>query len=449
MSVTARALRLTGARRSVGAVVRSRPLAAAVAQMWQAVASFAVQLVAAHMLGASGLGALSLCLGVMVMAGALTSGMVGDSLTVLDRFDPSIRAGLQWWALVLGVGSSALSAFALLVTGVLDSPASALFFGASILFQLKELARRVLMAVMRFWSLVAIDCVSVAASLGALWLLARGDALSLDAFLVAVLVGQALGCVAAVALLPAKERSDLPWRNPAVGAVAAFGLWRGAQVAVNPTALTAVRSLVVAAAGAAALGAVEAARMLVAPATLAVQGVGSYLLSSYARDRELPVAQLVHRAVRASVLMCLGVTAVGAGVAALTPVLGPLVSGSSFPVSPWAVFGWAVYTAAIASLQPFASLAAARGYQRQVFAVRVGDSLLAVVVVLAALAWLHLPAAVVPFGLAVGPLCAGVAIRVLVLARLQTSPDRSVPAAAGARRRRSTLAPRAMQVDHA
>ena len=72
-----------------------------VAQVWQAAGSFGLQLLAAWLLGASGLGLLSLCLSIIILATAVTSGMVGDSLVILDRRNRAIRAGLQFWALVL------------------------------------------------------------------------------------------------------------------------------------------------------------------------------------------------------------------------------------------------------------------------------------------------------------------------------------------------------------
>ena len=64
--------------------------------------------------------------------------------------------------------------------------------------------------------------------------------------------------------------------------------------------MTLSRILVTVFAGGAALGLVEGARILVAPVLLTVQGFGSYLLSSYVRDKELGVSALRRRAWRAS-----------------------------------------------------------------------------------------------------------------------------------------------------
>ncbi len=76
-------------------------------------------------------------------------------------------------------------------------------------------------------------------------------------------------------------------RGAQIRTVAGFGGWRGAQVGIPPLILSAVRVIVAASVGAAALGQVEAARIFVAPATLAVQGLGSYLLASYVRDKQV------------------------------------------------------------------------------------------------------------------------------------------------------------------
>ncbi len=65
------------------------------AQLSQALASFVLQVLAARLLGASGLGTFALLYGGIIIGTALCTGLVGDSLTVLDRNDPHIRAGLQ------------------------------------------------------------------------------------------------------------------------------------------------------------------------------------------------------------------------------------------------------------------------------------------------------------------------------------------------------------------
>jgi hypothetical protein len=399
-------------------LVRSPAAGAVFAQVWQATGSFAIQILAAHLLGATGLGTISLCLGVIVLTAAVASGLVGDGLTVLDRSADPVRAGLQVWALVLALVGPGVTAFILYRTGLVDPAAALAFALASCFFLLEELLRRVLTATMCFWRLVAVDSAALAVTLIALMVIGRGQ-MSPMTFLAAVAVGQAAGCLMAVLMLPRTERWVAPWRGAALRQVWGFGVWRGLQVAVNPSALTGLRVLVVAAAGLAVLGPLEAARIFVAPATLVVQGLGSYLLASYARDRRLPMAVLLRRATRAAAAMAGGALLLGGLAAALVPVAGRLVSGPEFAIAPTAVLAWSGYAAAAALMQPFASLAAARGGQRAVFAVRVGDSSLGLALLLLAVQVLHWSADVAPLALALGLVAGGIVIRKVVLPRVQ------------------------------
>ncbi|HJX42977.1 MAG TPA: hypothetical protein VJ352_04820, partial [Geodermatophilus sp.] len=73
-----------------------RPVTGALAgQVTQAVAGLALQVTAARELGAGGLAVFSLAYGAIVLVTAVCSGLVGDSLTVLDRTRPGVRAGLH------------------------------------------------------------------------------------------------------------------------------------------------------------------------------------------------------------------------------------------------------------------------------------------------------------------------------------------------------------------
>ena len=116
-------------------LVSSHASGALVAQVWQAAASFGLQVAAAHLLGARGLGELALCLGVIILTTAVTSGFVGDALTVLDRHDRGIRAGLQWWAGVLALVGPAVAGVALWSLGVLEPTEAGWFAAAAALFQ--------------------------------------------------------------------------------------------------------------------------------------------------------------------------------------------------------------------------------------------------------------------------------------------------------------------------
>jgi O-antigen/teichoic acid export membrane protein len=393
--------------------------------MWQALTGFALQVLAAHLLGAAGLGRLALSLGAIIIGTAVVSGFVGDSMTVLDRRDRATRAGLQAWALVAMSTCAVVVAGVLLLTGVLDTPEAVLLALAALAFQAGELMRRLVMVNQRFWRLLPMDTATLVLSVGVVAAASATGRLSLSAFLVAIALGQSAGCLVALALIPDQDRVLVRLRGAAWRQVGAFGAWRGGQVGITPALLTAARSAVVATAGAAALGALEGARILVAPAVLVVQGFGSYLLTSYVRDHRLPLPALLSRATRASLGLGL-TTLLAGGLAALAvPLVSPVITGGRFDIEPLAVLAWSLYSASVATLQPFASLAAARHRQRAVFSVRLADSALAAVLV-AAVCFTGMPVTGVPVALAVGPAVGGLLVRRLVLAPM-------VPGDGGAR----------------
>lgn len=408
-------------------LVSSHASGALVAQVWQAATSFGLQVAAAHLLGARGLGELALCLGVIILTTAVTSGFVGDSLTILDRHDPGVRAGLQWWAGVLGLVGPAVAGVTLWSVGVLEPAEAGWFAAAAALFQLEEVARRLLMATLRFWWLVAVDSAALVVAMLALVVASVLGTVTLASFFLAVAAGQLAGLLVAVALAQARERLLVSLRGARIREVASFGRWRGAQVSVSPAVFTAMRVLVVAVAGTAALGQIEAARIYVAPAILAIQGIGSYLLASYARDRSMLLRPLVSRASKSSLVLAGVALALGVVLWGAAPLVGPWVTGDSFTLPAVAVLGWAVYAAATATMQPFVSLAAARGRQRAALVVRLTDAAISLVA-LATLLALGLPYEATPFVLAVGPFAAGLITRSMVLApMLREEPTRPAP----------------------
>lgn len=397
-------------------LVRSRAAGAAVAQVWQAIGSFGLQIVAAWTMGPVGLGLISLSLGVIVLTTALASGMIGDSLVILDRSRQAVRGALQAWALMLGAVSGGVAAVAMGLT-VLTPLQAALFGGALVAFQFEELVRRLFMGLMQFWRLVIVDTVAVVVALAIIAGFALSHTITVESFFGALLVGQLAGVVVGIVLLPSSERFWAPLRGSEFGAVAAFGAWRGAQVAVPQLMLTLSRVLVIAFAGGVALGLMEGARIFVAPVLLVVQGLGSYLLSSYVRDKHLAVAALRRRAWRASLAMMVGALLVGAAIVLAAPYLGHLVSGPSFQIERLTVVGWVCYVMASASFQPFASLAAVKGRQQRVFTCRIIDATFAVVLLVALLA-AGVSAAWTPFVLAAGLVFGGLLVRQFVLAPL-------------------------------
>lgn len=408
-----------------------KALGAICGQLSQAVGSFALQLLAARLLGASGLGAFALVYSVILTSTAIGTGLVGDSLTILDRHRPTVRGALQSLGLFAPAACGVIAAVGAAVLGLFPWPEAILFGLAMAAFLIEDTMRRLLMASMRFWSLVVVDGMSLVVSLTVLGISAAFAPLSLKTFLLALLVGQIAAALVAVPLLPPQERHLAPWRVGAIGDVARFGLWRATQQAMRPTMLTVARILITIAVGRAVFGQLESARVYMAPALLLVQGIGSYLMSSYARTRDVPTSALARRADRASLVMLVGALVVGIAGTLAAPELGRLVTGSSYSMQPLAVFGWAVYAASSAAVMPFASLAAVRGRQSRVVLVRLIDSCLSVIFVSVLLFVTISDVSWSPFALAAGSFIGGAAIRSFVLkplTRVESGADQSLTA---------------------
>src|SRR3954471_24298786 len=122
----------------LGALVRRRATGAVAGQVSQAVAGLVLQVAAARFLGAAGLATFSLIYGAIVLVTAVSSGMVGDSLTVLDRHEPRVRAGLPVWALTVAVGAGLGGAFVAFLTDVVDPVAAVVLAVAVTAFVLED-----------------------------------------------------------------------------------------------------------------------------------------------------------------------------------------------------------------------------------------------------------------------------------------------------------------------
>lgn len=392
-----------------------RPVTGAVAgQISQAVAGLVLQVAAARTLGAAGLATFSLIYGAIVLATAVTSGLVGDSLTVLDRHDRGLRAGLHVWALAVAVTAGIGGAGLAVATSVLTSGAAAVLAVGVTAFVLEDTLRRLLMATQQYWRLPAVDVTSLVLSVVTLVVLSQAGQLSLTSFLWSLVVGQIGAAVVAWFVTPVTERPRGPWRQPDLAAVWSFGSWRAAGQMVRPSLLTALRLVIVGLLGAAAYGPLEAARVYTAPTLVLVQGLGSFLLPHYVATSD----RSPRRAIRAADGAALGLAA---GVAVLTalavltqPFLGPLLTGGSYPVPVPAVVGWGAYAIGGALLLPYSGLATVHRRQRRVLGFRLLEfAPLAVVVVLAR--WVPGGEVWAPLALTVGPLIVAIGVRQAVL----------------------------------
>src|SRR4051812_38957000 len=147
---------------------RLRVAGALAGQLSQALGSFVLQVIAARALGASGLGVFALLYGLLMVATAVGNGLVGDSLTVLDRDAPEVRSAIISWGLLLPTLAGLTGALFFWASGTIPLSAASVFALTVATFMVESNLRRILMATMRFWYLVLVDSVALAASLAVL-----------------------------------------------------------------------------------------------------------------------------------------------------------------------------------------------------------------------------------------------------------------------------------------
>ncbi|MFN8076558.1 MAG: hypothetical protein U0Q15_14230 [Kineosporiaceae bacterium] len=359
----------------MGKLGRVRNAAGALAaQFSQAAGSLLIGIVAGHQLPLDGFATVQLVLGVVVVTTAISTGLVGDSLTVLNRSDPALRAALGVVLAVIVALVATLSALISLVTHVMSTGGS-LAFGILIAVWLAEdTLRRLLMASGRFWSIVAVDSTHLLVS-GTLvigWRPVTGRDIEVPMVLLALAAGQVAATVVAIARLPRHERhlGHRPTRA-AVSEVVRFGTQRAVQAALRPVVLLALRLIVVAAVGKTLYGQLELARLWAAPALLVVNGAGSFLLASFAKQREHRRSSLRKSDAAAVLLTVSSLAATGA--ALLGSHLFPTLM-AKHPAEPVAILAWGLYTASVGLVMPYGSLGAVSGRQRNVLHVRLAET---------------------------------------------------------------------------
>ena len=215
----------------------------------------------------------------------------------------------------------------------------------------EETGRRILLARLEYWSLVWNNATYAFGTLATLaTALLAGARITLGLVLAAMLVGCCAAVVAALIQLPSAE-----WRGLRVGrrggrALATFAVWRALQSTLKPAQLLTVRILILQIVSLAAVGMVEAGRLIVAPIQTVLNGASAFLLSTGAADRRAGKSEYQRNARAAAVLVLL--TLAGGTLAAfLSEPLGQLIAGRG--VSSALVLGWTVYLAMWAASLPF------------------------------------------------------------------------------------------------
>ncbi|MFJ4223999.1 hypothetical protein [Microbacterium sp. NPDC089695] len=390
-------------RKAVGAVI---------AQAAQAAIGLLLQILVARLLGIEEYGRFAILYGVVIVATAVVTGLVGDSLVVLDRASRSIRAGLQ---AVLLVTATLLAIGAFLIawlTGFSDAVEALVFAVALAAFAVEEIVRRLLIAHMSFVRTAVTDVCGFVVALAIILGVHLADALSLTTFLLGIAAGQVVATVIGWFLVPRGDRHLVGLRGADMGAVWRYGVWRGLQQVLRPSLFTVTRLLVLAGSGLVAVGLLEAARTYTSPLILVIGGLSSFLFVRFADQHKAGRSGTVREADRVVGLLLLGTVAMSAIAVVLIPWVSPLLFDVT--VDPLAVIAWLAYGMSVAIVTPYGALGAVGGRQIPVFLIRLSDTLLAVGVVIVMI-MLGAEASALPFGLAAASLLGGIGLRWLVL----------------------------------
>lgn len=388
--------------------MKRKAVSATLAQAVQAGVSFILQILVLRLLGIDDYGRFAVLYGVIVLAMAVVSGLVGDSLVVLHRDRPPVRAALELTALVMTLGLGLVATLVAFASGFVDLLETTAFGLALVAFVTMEVVRRVMIARLVFVRVVLADLIGFATTVAILALVSTAGELALSVFLLAVSAGQTVAFVAGWRLLPAVERRLVPIRSPDLGSVWRYGSWRALQQTLRPALFTVVRVLVVGYAGVAAVGMLEAGRTYVSPLVLVVGGFSSLLFVRFAdraKDGGTGSLREADRVVGALILISI---ALGAIALALRPWVGPLLFGIDLDLT--AVLAWIAYGMSVAMVTPYGALSAVSGRQAVVFLIRLADTVLAATAALACLA-LGISYTIVPFALAGASVLGGVALR--------------------------------------
>jgi|GEM_PF-509277 len=394
-----------------------KPLAAVASQGIVAGSSLLLQLIAYFKLGEDGLGRFAVLFGILITVNSIQSGWLGDSLTVLDRFDPGIRRALVRSQLaIVGLVFVSTTILATFIGGIGDT--TAVLFGiASVAWVVEETLRRLLIARRDFTNLVINDAAFAIGSFGLVGFVAlTGGDFTIETLVLALLAGAVVAIGVGVVQLPSHELSRGLLGPSRMREMASFAVWRAAQIGLRPGSQTIVRFVIIAVASEAALGQLEAARLLLAPVLTVVNGAGVYLLPTYteqakARRRFRPAVPLAMAGI-GSIAVVYGFVAL-----ALRQPLSDLRPGGAddSAITVMALLAWTAFSVGFGAGVPAGNAMVAMGRSRAAFGIRVVDAVVGVVVASVLAVVGQVDAA--PFGLALGT-AVGAA---LLLLRLRVS----------------------------
>lgn len=410
-----------------------KPLAAVASQGIVAASSLLLQIIAFRELGPGGPGRFALLFGILITVNSVQSGWLGDSLTVLDRFDPGIRRALIRSQLAILALVFVVTTLAAMPISRIDNSTAVLFGLASVAWVFEETLRRLLIARREFNKLVVNDASFAAGSFGLVgFVFATGGTFTLETLVLALLSGAVVAIAVGVSQLPRIELSRGILGPSKMPEVAGFGVWRAAQVGLRPGSQALARFAVAFAISYEAVDQLEAARILLAPVLTVVNGAGVYLLPTYSdqakRGKRFRPAVPLAMATVAGLAAAYGLFAL-----VVREPLANLLTDGSIEVTVVALLAWTAFAFGFGAGVPVGNALVARGRSRTAFTARIVDAGVGVfaAAVLAVIGWVD----AVPFGLA-----AGTAIgAALLLRRLNENP--SAPRPLTAQPARETAAP--------
>ena len=389
-----------GSRLWARVVASQRPIAAVISQGISSLTSLLLALVAARELGAEGLGQFAILFSILITYNSLATGYVGDSLTVLDRFDPELRRAIG----AAAAGACALGAVVAVVSALtmgLGWATAAAFTVALLTWVIEEFGRRLLITRLEFWKLALNDVTYMAVTAGVVVALVVSDRLTLATLLVAMGAGSLAAVVLAAVQLPSRELAPARSNSAALRRLNRFAAWRAAQTAVRPLSMSTIRISVALVATTAAVGDLEGARILATPMTTLIAGAATFLLPKMAAEergedsRRLPITKVALWLGGASLV-------VGIGCTLLVPWIAVPLLGEGVQVDQLAALFWAIFAAAFGLGIPFGNALVAMQQARLTFWIRVADAGVGVAGA-TLLAWSVSPSWA-PMGLAMGAL---------------------------------------------
>jgi len=402
--------------------MKRKALGAVIAQAAQAGIGLLLQILVARLLGIEEYGRFAILYGVVIVATAVVTGLVGDSLVVLERSQRAIRAGLELMLLITSVLLAVGSFLIAWLTGFSDVLESALFALALAAFAVEEIVRRMLIAHLSFVRTALTDLAGFVVALAVILTVHATGTLTLAAFLGGIAAGQVAAAFIGWRLMPRSERHLVGLRGADLATVWRYGMWRGLQQVLRPSLFTVLRLLVLAGAGLTAVGLLEAARTYTSPLILVISGLSSFLFVRFADQHKAGAGGSVREADRVVLFLLLGTVLMSVVAVVLIPWVSPLLF--DVQVDPLAVIAWLAYGMSVAIVTPYGALGAVGGRQIAVFVIRLSDTILAIAAAVVMIA-LGAEASTLPFALAVASMLGGLGLRALVVSRGR--PERPAP----------------------